>query len=141
LFFATAYKYGILSMRDFQEQSRARAFFASRPVLMVLLLLLLGMGIISFRALEAGWSAQTERAAVKDRLRDLEAKKNALTSELEDLRSEEGIEREAREKLNFRKPGEEVVIIKDASSASVENNTANASFWERVKQWFSGIMN
>ena len=128
-------------MRDFQEQSRARAFFASRPVLMVLLLLLLGMGIISFRALEAGWSAQTERAAVKDRLRDLEAKKNTLTSELEDLRSEEGIEREAREKLNFRKPGEEVVIIKDASSASVENNTANASFWERVKQWFSGIMN
>lgn len=128
-------------MRDFQEQSRMRAFFASRPVLMVLLLMLLGMGVMSFRALESGWEAEAERAAVKDRLHDLEAKKKALTSELEDLRSQEGIEREAREKLNFRKSGEEVIVIKDVNSAPVGNNTAGASFWETVKQWFSGIMN
>ena len=115
-------------MYDFQEQSRVRSFFASRTVLIVLLLLLLGMGIITFQALEAGWSAQAERAAVKEHLRDLEEQKTTLTSELEELRSQEGIEREARQKLNFRKPGEEVVIIREMSSVSSQNDAANISF-------------
>lgn len=128
-------------MRDFQENNHWRAFFASRAVLSVLLLLFIGMGVISFRALEAGWEAKAERAAVKEHLRELEEKKGVLTTELEDLRSQEGIEREARQKLNLRKPGEEVVIIRDANSAPVESDTANASFWESLKKWLSRIMN
>ena len=137
----TAYKYGIFSMREFQESNRWRAFFASRAVLSVLLLVLIGMGVVSFRALEAGWEAQSERAVVNERLRELEDKKEVLTRELEDLRSQEGIEREARQKLNYRKPGEEVVIIRDTSSASMGNETVSISFWEKIKEWFSGIMN
>ena len=141
MLFAFAYKYGIFLMRDFQASNRWRAFFASRAVLSVLLLFLMGVGVMSFRALEAGWEAEAERAAVRERLQELEKKKNALTSELEVLRSEEGIEREARQKLNLHKPGEEVVIIKEANTVPVENDAAHASFWEKVKQWFSRIMN
>ncbi|TSC73280.1 MAG: hypothetical protein G01um101470_169 [Parcubacteria group bacterium Gr01-1014_70] len=127
--------------RDYQNTNRWRAFFASRAVLTIVLLFLIGMGIISFRALEAGWAAEAERAAVKDHLRELKEKKEKLNMELEDLRTEEGIEREARQKLNFRKPGEEVVIIRDTNSISLEHTITNASFWETIKQLFSRIMN
>ena len=123
-------------MHDFQGENRWRAFFASRVVLAILLFFLLGMGMASFRALEAGWQAQAERKEVKDRVRELTEKKEALTSELEDLRSAEGVEREARQKLNFRKPGEEVVIIQEVNSTPAENDAGTASFWETIKHWF-----
>lgn len=123
-------------MRDFQENNRWRAFFASRAVLSILLLLFIGMGIISFRALEAGWEAEAERTAVKEHLRELEEKKGVLTTELEDLRSQEGIEREARQKLNLRKPGEEVVIIRDAKTDSTQNkDVQSSSFIKSIKEF------
>lgn len=122
-------------MRDFQQQSRVRAFFASRMVLSILLFLLLGMGLISFWALEAGWSAQAERAAVKERLHELEEKRDVLTSELEELRSQEGVEREARQKLNFRKPGEEVVLIKDTNVEHLSEEKVEAGLFVRFMRW------
>jgi len=122
-------------MRDFQEQSRWRAIFASRAALSVMLLLLLGMGIVSFQALEAGWEAETKREAVKERLREIEEKKDMLTSELEELRSQEGIEREARQKLNFRKQGEEVIIIQDVNTKHVSEETIKDGLFSRLLQW------
>mgnify|MGYP001558245691 CR=1 FL=1 len=112
-------------MNIYQEQ-RIRSFFASRPVLIVLFLLLVGMGVVSFQSLLAGRAVEEERLEVEREARNLEAKKDKLTSELEDLRSGKGIEREAREKLNFRKPGEEVVIILDNNGAA-ENGQAETS--------------
>lgn len=122
-------------MHNVQEQSRWRAIFASRAVLSILLLLLLGMGVISFQALEAGWSTETERAAVTERLQELEDKKSALTSELEELRSQEGVEREAREKLNFRKQGEEIVIIRDANKEHTDEEKTKADLLSRLLHW------
>ena len=123
-------------MNDFQGQSRVRAFFASRAVLTILLFLLLGMGLISFQALEAGWQAEAERAAVQERIRELEEKKGSLTSELEDLRSQEGIEREARKKLNFRKSGEEVVIIRESGDKAGSGQEPNSSsFLESIREF------
>ena len=123
-------------MNDFQGQSRVRAFFASRAVLTILLFLLLGMGLISFQALEAGWQAEAERAAVQERIRELEEKKGSLTSELEDLRSQEGIEREARKKLNFRKSGEDVVIIRESGDKAGSGQEPNSSsFLESIREF------
>ncbi len=122
-------------MRDFQEQNRWRAIFASRTMLSIILLLLLGMGVASFQALEAGWSAEAERAALKERLRELEEKKGALTTELEELRSQEGIEREARQKLNFRKAGEEVVIIKEGNGERISKEQVEAGLFLKLLQW------
>ncbi|OGZ43208.1 MAG: hypothetical protein A2719_00740 [Candidatus Ryanbacteria bacterium RIFCSPHIGHO2_01_FULL_45_22] len=122
-------------MRDFQEPSRWRAIFASRAVLSILLLLLLGMGVMSFRALEAGWSAEAERAAVTEHVQELEEKKSALTSELEELRSQEGVEREARQRLNFRKQGEEIIIIRDTNGDQPREEVTKAGLFSRLLQW------
>lgn len=119
-----------------QEHQRIRSFFASRLVLICLFLLLVGMGVISFRSLLAGEEIERQRREVEEELTDLEVRKQKLTSELEDLRSGKGIEREAREKLNFRKPGEEVVIILD-SKDSLQNNSEEqeAGFLWKLLRW------
>lgn len=122
-------------MRDFQEQSRWRAVFASRTMLSVMLFFLIGMGVISFHALEAGWEAETKREEVKERLRGVEEKKDVLTSELEELRGEEGVEREARQKLNFRKQGEEIIIIRDINEEHQNKETSKAGLFLQVLQW------
>jgi cell division protein FtsB len=128
-------------MREFQQQRRMRAFFASRTVLIVLLLLLVGAGITSFRVLLDGMRVAAERSDVEEKLQELEAKREALTSELEDLRTGQGIEREAREKLNYKKQGEEVVIILDETNPVIsEDGSARTSLWSVFKQRFLWII-
>lgn len=127
-------------MNNFQQNHRVRAFFASRAGMTILFLFLVGMGIVSFRALEAGWEARAERAAVEERLEKLEEDKNMLIKELEDLNSQEGIEREARQKLNFRKPGEEVVIIVDSEeNGRAEEKAESFSLQGALKKVFNFI--
>ena len=129
-------------MQQFQEQRKLRAFFASRTVLIVLFLLLMGTGVMSFQALLAGKEVEREREEVEQELLDLEQRKGALSSELDELHSGRGVEYQAREKLNYRKPGEEVVIIVEGNTdkdGAVEHS--NASIWESIKNWFFRIMN
>jgi cell division protein FtsB len=100
-------------MRDFQEKRRVREFFASRAVVVVLFLLVVSMGLATFRALMQSWEVERERQAIASRVEDLIRKKGSLSDKLDDLETGKGIEREARERLNLRRPGEELVIIQD----------------------------
>jgi cell division protein FtsB len=123
-------------MQSFQGQRRVRAFFASRAVLAVLFLLLIGMGVASFRALVAGSAVEEQYIQLEEEITGVEEKKEALVKELEELRNGEGIEREAREKLNLRKPGEKVVIILDeADPVPIHQSEQNAGFLSRLLQW------
>jgi cell division protein FtsB len=100
-------------MKDFQERNKGgfRRFLGSKLVLGFLMLLVIGMTIASFRVLERGKEAKKAEEALKAEVAALQQRKEDLTREQKDLASGSGIEREAREKLNFRKPGEQVVII------------------------------
>lgn len=121
-----------------QDNRLLRAFFASRTVLVILFLLLIGAGIASFRALMASWELEAERREVKEEIQRLEAQKEALAGELADLRNGRGIEREAREKFNYRKPGEEVVIIIDSEeSSNVEEKADSFSLLDTLKKIFN----
>ncbi len=123
-------------MQHFQEQRKLRAFFASRTVLIVLFLLLIGAGVMSFQALLAGEEVEQEREEVERELIDLERRKSELSSELEDLRGGRGVEYQAREKLNYRKPGEEVVIIVEEEQAVNESGEEQeAGFFKKLLQW------
>ncbi|TSC79061.1 MAG: hypothetical protein G01um101429_568 [Parcubacteria group bacterium Gr01-1014_29] len=121
-----------------QDNQLLRAFFASRTVLVILFLLLIGAGVASFRALMVGWEVEAERREVEEEIQQLKAQKEALAGELADLHSGRGIEREAREKFNYRKPGEEVVIIVDSEGSSkVEEKIDSFSLLDTVKKIFN----
>lgn len=124
-----------------QDNRLLRAFFASRTVLVMLFLLLIAVGVASFRALMAGWEVEAERGEVEEEIQHLEAQKEALAGELADFHSGRGIEREAREKFNYRKPGEEVVIILE-NEGDVGNKpvTEQASLADLVKKFLINLI-
>ena len=123
-------------MQQFQEQRKLRAFFASRTVLIVLFLLLIGTGVMSFQALLAGKEVEREREEVEQELMDLEQRKGALSSELDELYSGRGVEYQAREKLNYRKPGEEVVIIVEGERTDgVGEEEQEAGILQKIWRW------
>ncbi len=60
-----------------------------------------------------------------------------LNEKIKKLKSGEGVELEARGRLNLQKPDEHVLIIgdtKNEKSKPIETQTEN--FFDRVKQWF-----
>ena len=128
-------------MEDYQERRKIRQFFASRSVLAVLFVLVLLVGVASLRALARSWEANQERLQVQGRLQDVLREKSEVSEEAMQLKSAYGVEREARERLNLRKPGEEVVIIQDSVSATTSSSGESDGSWlgqmfRQVRRWF-----
>ena len=116
-------------MQDYQERRQLRKFFASRFVLAILFVLTLGAGIASLQALARSWEAGAERARAQERLQGTLQKKDASASQAVQMQNGYGIEREARDKLNLRKPGEEVVIIRDELATATSAADSEQSSW------------
>lgn len=125
-------------MNDFQEKRSLRTFFASWPVLAMLFLLVVGVGISTFRAVLRSKQVKEENRTMEERLRLLEEERNSLSSDLQSLSQGQGLTRQAREKLHYRKPGEEVAIIVDEPEPDVQEEQANpAGLFERLQQFFN----
>lgn len=73
------------------------------------------------------------------KVEELTRKKAELEAYLAELQTPEAVEREAKERLNLKKKGEEVVVVvpkdekEDASVVSV-------TFWQKIKSFFAGIL-
>jgi len=120
-------------MQDYQERRNIRRFFASRFMLVVLFALVILVGVASLRSLARSWEADQERQQATERLRDTLQKKADVSREAIQMQSGYGVEREARDKLNLRKPGEEVVIIQDSpASSNAASNASGGSWLSRV---------
>ena len=60
-----------------------------------------------------------------------------LSSEIERLKTKDGIEEEIRNKFNVVKPGEHlVVIVDDASTSKNETTKQNTGWWGSFLGWF-----
>ncbi len=79
--------------------------------------------------------ARTQSADMIKKIQELEGKKRELEMELAEIQTHEAIEREAKDRLNLKNPGEEVVVVvpqkeDTASSASPK------SFWYTIRSFF-----
>ncbi len=124
-------------MLEFREKKRFRGILSSKVTIgiLVVLVALLGRGVWGIYskqliAVENRFEAERELAA-------LAAREQFLESEVNKLTTENGIALEIREKYNVRKPGEEVVVIVDATTTT-EADRYVPGLGERVREWFSG---
>ena len=125
-------------MRDFQESNKVRRFLASRFVLALLFLVVMGMGVATFRALEKGWQAEEQRKVMEANMQQLQHKKAELAEEVKNYSTGEGVEREAREKLNLHKPGEKVVVILNNDTHQQEPMQTQSwvqRMWSTIRSW------
>ncbi len=100
---------------------------ASSPVVLGINLVLLGfVGFSVAREAANRRAAGDSLAELKGQIADLEKKNGDYVSELSRLGSPSFVEQEARLKLGYQKPGEQVLIIRNANAPSDERPAETA---------------
>jgi len=123
-------------MLEFQEKRKIKRFFYSRVVLVCLLILVLLL-------LKMVWSVYEKQALTKDNLAKtatsferLQEREKMLSSSIDKLKTDNGIEQEIREKYGLVKPGEEVIVVVDGEDGTSSGSVSSEiSFWQKVKDW------
>jgi cell division protein FtsB len=124
-------------MREFQERRRMRRFLHSRYAIAVLLVLcaLLARGVWSVyqkyeRSKELAQRTQGELA-------ELEARQKTLSQLNASLETEQGKEREIRDRFGVVKPGERMVVVVDDATRTDDGQSDGAGgWWQRFLGWF-----
>ena len=71
----------------------------------------------------------------EDKVTELQQQKATLTSQINDLKTPEGVDAAIRDKYGLAKDGEgEIVIVDDTSTAP--SSAAPVGFWAHIKSWF-----
>ena len=124
-------------MLEFQEKRKLRRFLYSRITLVILL-------VIIFFILKAVWGVYEKQSIAKENLKKISTNFNTLqgrelilTSEINRLKTDSGVEEEIREKYGLVKPGEEVLVIIDSDEVIGSTSVSSEStFWSRIINWF-----
>jgi cell division protein FtsB len=126
-------------MLEFQEKRKIKRLIYSKLTLVVLI-------IIIALLLNAVWGVYQKQSLAKDNLNKtaavfegLQAREKMLSSEIESLKTEVGVEAEIREKYGLVKPGEEVIVVVDKetdSGSSTPASTDSSGFWQDVLNLF-----
>lgn len=98
-------------MKEFKKRSLVRRIIFSRFVFLILVAVAVVLGLSVYNAYKIERTADTIKNNIGDELNELSGKQKQLEASLDKLSSESGIEEELRNKLQVKKPGEELVII------------------------------
>src|SRR5579872_3576794 len=114
-----------MSVLDFHQKNKLRKFFYSRVVLVIVLL-------VAAYSLYSTWSiyrkmvqSRKDVEQEQSQLLALEAEEQDLNQEIADLKTSQGVEKEIRAKFGVAKPGEDMAVIVDDSSATSTATTTS----------------
>lgn len=118
---------------------RGRAFLSWPPVVVLLAVvaaLLIGSSVrVAMRA----WEFRREQQAVEEEIRKLQVQSQELSESIRALEEPEVIERLAKEKLNLKNPGEEVVLVLP-ETAVPPPATSSGRGWSRfLPSWLAHL--
>jgi cell division protein FtsB len=122
-------------MDEFRKKKKFRQLLFSN-ISFLLLLIVFGFAVRgTWHMYSKEQAASAARVESEKQLAALYARKNFLVSEVGELRTEGGVEREIREKFSVVKPGEKVVVIVD-STTTPEEMPVEKTWWDKVRGWF-----
>ena len=105
-------------MRNFQEKSKLRHIMQSKPVLVLLgiIILIFAWSIIQLIG-KAGETAKNRKIA-EDKIIELHKGKEKLSSDIAKLNTDSGIEENIREKFGLAKEGKSMIVIVEDKNLS-----------------------
>lgn len=124
-------------MREYQERRVMKKILHSRYAIAVLL-------IICALLARAAWgvyqkyekSKDIERRMAAD-LANLQTREKTLNQNIADLNTQEGKERELRERFNAVKDGEKIIVlVEDTPTAKEEITPIQTSWWRKFLSFF-----
>ena len=98
-------------MREFQEKKTARKVIFSWPVLVVITALSLWMVYGTISAMFTLQEIYKKNRDLEKKTADVTKSKAALEEKVENMKTEYGIDLEARKNFNLKKPEEEVILF------------------------------
>ena len=101
-----------------------------------LILVATGISYSAARMVQNALNMRAQSADMAQEIEQLKVKKQELEVLLTELQTKEAVEREAKERLNLKKPGEQVVVVvpEKKDSPPAEQPT---SLWEKFMSFFN----
>lgn len=125
-------------MKDFQQRKKVRRMAASRAAFLALII----VAVLLIRGAYGVFLKERETSQdlvkTKESLAAADARSQELTLSIETLKTEQGLEKEIRDRFSVAKSGEEIVLIIDPK---VEEKLVQeeASLWIRIRDWFKNV--
>jgi len=119
-------------MREFQERRRIKKFLHSRYAIAVLLIILVVMSRAVWGVYQKHQKSEEIVARAQSDLKVLKEREAMLGASIKALETEEGKEREIRDRFGVVREGERlIVLVDDSVKAKQEVVSDPKSWWER----------
>lgn len=125
-------------MRTTSLVSNKKKSWTRSPILAVFLVLAFVWGCVVVVRIYAKYREAAElRDESQAQLKELESKQADLTSQIDSLSTDRGLEAEVRNRYRVVKPGEQLVIVVASDTSSTATGTAPAgeSLWQKFRQF------
>lgn len=123
-------------MRSFQQKRRWRHIFESWPVLIFLGVVLLFFAWSVFGFFGKMQATLENRKIAENKLAELEKQKEKLSSDIDNLKTEEGKERIFRENFGLAKEGEGLIVVIDDKNALKAEAVSSGGFFSFFRNLF-----
>lgn len=122
-------------MKSFQHKRGFRNIIQSKPVLvfLVIVVVIFIFGVFSFMGKMRVVIENKE--IVENKVLELENKKEQLSSDIERLKSQDGIEKSIREKFGLAKEGEGLIVIVEDKNEQKVTDTPSRGFFSFLFFW------
>ena len=124
-------------MLDFQQKRKVKSFMYNRVTIGLLFVFVLYASFSTFRVYKKQKESEYLRGVVEKKVYELEAKDRQINEKIQDLDTDQGLEREIRGKFNVAKDDENMVIILENEEATTTDIRKPMSFWQKVLGFFS----
>lgn len=94
------------------------------------------MSLWVFRAYQELLALRREEATLRQKFEAVEVENQRLRDEIRIAATPEAIERDAKARLNLKKPGEEVVVVIPAPIQAATSGNVKLSIFEWLISWF-----
>ena len=124
-------------MRNFQEKRRLNQIMHSKPVLIILGIMVLIFAYSVFGLVGKMRETINNKKIAEEKIQELQKEKEQLTANINQLKTNQGMEENIREKFGLAKDGEGmVVVVDDKNSPTADTENKPAGFFSKIANWF-----
>ena len=124
-------------MAEFKKNKKLKGILFSKVTLLVLFVFSVILIILLIDIIPKEISTRRNKQTVLDQLNSLKNQSLALGSQIEKLKTNDGLEEKIREKFRVVKEGERlIVIVDDQNSSNGAPTSKTGGFWNFLKNLF-----